>query len=105
MLMQFNFYYDGKNDRFDIKYKGAGVIEMVCVGGRAMAEMAKTSKIGVKEEQDIGNAIAEYLTSENIASPENNPVFILPEVDTGVVSNAHAVTPKLLQICQKYLDE
>lgn len=105
MLMQFTFSYDGKNARYEIQYKGAGTIQLVCVGERAMAELAKSNKISVKEELDIGNAIAEYLTSKNIASPKDNPIFILPEIDMGIVSNALAITPELLEICQKYLDE
>ncbi len=103
--MQFSFTYDGKNDRYKIQYKGEDTIQLVCVGGHAMTGLASRKNITVKEEQDIGTAIAEYLISKNIASMEENPIFILPEVDIGVVNNALAITPELLEICQKYLNE
>lgn len=105
MPLQFTFSYDGKNDRHEIEYKGIDDIQLVYVGGRAMTELAKNKKIGVKEEQDIGNAVAEYLTLKNTTSLKENPVFILPEIDMGVVNNALAVTPELLQACNKHLDE
>ena len=105
MNCSFTFDYDGKNDRYEIEYRGDSSIEVVYVGGRAMEELAKTRNIGVKEQHDIGTAIADFLSSEGIQSLRENPVFILPEPDMGVVNNALAVTNELKEVCRKYLEE
>ena len=103
--MQFDFTYDGKNDRHEISYKGAGSVQLVYVGGRAMSELSNSNNIGVKEQQDVGTAIAKYLTLKNITSLSENPIFILPEIDIEAVNNALAITPELLEICQKHLNQ
>jgi hypothetical protein len=105
MLIQFTITYDGKNDRHEIQYQGRSNIELVFVGGRAMTELADSSNIGPKEEQDVGSAIWDYLNQENISSTKDNPVFILLDIDIGNVNNAVAITPKLKDICQQYLNE
>ncbi len=103
--MQFSYDYDGKNDKHSFEYKGAGGIELVNIGGRAMQELGVNGSLGAKEQQDIGTAIAEYLVQEGISSLKDSPVFILPASDKGIVENAIATTSEMTELCHKYLNE
>jgi hypothetical protein len=105
--MQYVFKYDGKNDRFDIEYKGVGGVELVSISGSAMRYLSETENIGVKEEQDIGLAIGEYLQSQNLDSTKDNPIFILIDSDPALntVRNSIAINSDLTNLCKKYLQE
>jgi hypothetical protein len=105
MSALFTIDLDAENDRYAITYRGDENIEKVYLSGSASAELIGGGNMNVAQQNDIGAGIHEYLEIKGKQSKNENPLYIVPLVDIQRVKNPLGITPELLDICKKYLNE
>jgi len=102
---ELNVTHEPENDRFVISFENVKNIEIVYLSGSAAAEFIGGGTPDPRQQNCLGDGIADYLVSKGLSSMKDNPLFVVPLLDIQAVENSHGITPELSDSCNSRLEE